>query len=759
VPTPATILLIAALLPLASFVLLLFVGSRMGSPRLRMGTTLAGWVASSAIGASFLLSLVALYHWYTAGSQPAILWGYEKSAISLATRWIPMGPQTSAVPAAEHPGWLDVGIYVDSLTVAMFLMVTLVALLVHVFSIGYMRGDLRFPRFFTYLSLFCFAMLGLLLSSTLLQLFIFWELVGLCSYLLIGFWFDRRAAARAALKAFVVNRVGDFAFLVGFGLLFYWVGNASLPHLWAMLGSAGLGGDVQVPGGGVIPASAMTVIGVCLFLGAVGKSAQFPLHTWLPDAMEGPSPVSALIHAATMVAAGVYLVGRLFPLLTPDAKLFIAIVGCITILIGALVALVQTDIKRILAYSTISQLGYMMLAIGVGSWIGALFHLITHAFFKALLFLGAGSVIHAAHHEQDIRRYGGLWRRIPVTAASMMVGVIAISGVGLHTSGFTWGLSGYFSKTNILADAAGFSFLAADAGLSPWYWLLILVPAVAAFLTPFYMTRMWVLAFLGRPRDAALHEEAAETPMMYVPLMGLVVMSCIAGSMLGIPELLRGSIRESTAEVVRITPAAVVGSPAGSGETNGWSTAWLAVPTQTPEAEPDAVSHPVTPAQSARERGMHLEATYIAWAWIPGMLLAAVLYLRCTGLLSRLVRVPPLSWLHAWLLHGMYFDPLYRVMLVTPALFLARLAGWFDRYVIDAAVGLVATSTERLSRGIGWHDRRLIDGAVTGIASGAWRLGAVARTPQTGRVRLYVSALMVAVVIGLAVTVGVVMFR
>ncbi|QOV89657.1 NADH-quinone oxidoreductase subunit L [Humisphaera borealis] len=778
-PTPATILLIAALLPLASFVLLLFVGNRMGTPVLRMGTALAGWVATVAIGGSFVCSLVALYHWYGGGSQPAISWGYGKRAINISTGWLPTGPQDVAATAAvDHPGWLDVGIYIDGLTISMFLMVTLVALMVHIFSIGYMRGDIRFPRFFTYLSLFCASMLGLLLSSTLLQLFMFWELVGLCSYLLIGFWFERKSAARAALKAFVVNRIGDFAFLVGFGLLFYWVGNASLPYLWANFGSAGQGGDVTLLAGGVVPASAMTVIGVCLFFGAVGKSAQFPLHTWLPDAMEGPTPVSALIHAATMVAAGVYLMGRMFPLLTPDARLFIAIIGCITLLIGGLVAIVQTDIKRILAYSTISQLGYMMLAIGVGSWVGGLFHLITHAFFKALLFLGAGSVIHAAHHEQDIRQYGGLWHRIPVTAAALLIGVFAIAGAGVHLGGFEAGLSGYYSKTNILTDAAGFAILAGDAGRSSGYWLLFGVPAAMAFVTPFYMTRLWVLTFLGKPRNELLHEKAHESPMMYVPLLGLAAMSCIAGSELGVPDLLQKSIGESSAEVNRLTDRVAIArhAPADTRPTDtrapnfgGWSTAWrpmqaVASPrrsTESVELSTDIAPSPTTMsvAESARDRARGLESRAAGWAWAIGIIVALVLYRLCPHWASRLSRIPPVSWIHAWLKHAMYFDELYDILFVRPIRFMASFAGWLDRTLVDGTVNLVASSTIRLSRVVGWHDRRIVDGAVSGVAQAAWEIGVAARMPQTGRIRFYVSALMLVIVIGLAVTVAVMMLR
>jgi NADH:ubiquinone oxidoreductase subunit 5 (subunit L)/multisubunit Na+/H+ antiporter MnhA subunit len=313
-PTPALLLLIATLLPLAAFVVLVFIGRRLGTP-------LAGWFATAAIGGSFLCSMIALASWYGGGmlpgaADPNMKWGYGEHPISKTFKWIPVG--TEANPGGimqEHPGWLDMGIYVDSLTVAMFAMITLVSTLVFIFSIGYMREDKRFPRFFTYLSLFCFSMLGLVLGGTTLQLFVFWELVGLCSYLLIGFWYEKKSASNAAIKAFVVNRVGDLGFLIGFGILFYHLGNVTLPHMWVAFGDAGQGGDVTLANGVTISATLLTVMGIGLFFGAVGKSAQFPLHVWLPDAMEGPTPVSALIHAATMVAAGVYLGGRIFPIL------------------------------------------------------------------------------------------------------------------------------------------------------------------------------------------------------------------------------------------------------------------------------------------------------------------------------------------------------------------------------------------------------------------------------------------------------------
>src|SRR3954468_15388120 len=503
---PALLLAIAMLLPLAAFAFLLFFGKRMGNP-------FAGYFGTAAIGGSFLCSVAATFFWLSSSHVGT-------SPILLPLKWIPVG----AGVGQQHPGFLDLGIYVDSLTVLMFFMITLVSTLVHLFSIGYMAEDKRYPRFFTYLALFCFSMLGLVIGGTIMQLFVFWELVGLCSYLLIGFWYEKKSASNAAIKAFVVNRVGDFGFLIGLGILFYHLGNVTLPDMWMKLGTAGTGAAIALPGGVQFTPSLLTIMGIGLFFGAVGKSAQFPLHVWLPDAMEGPTPVSALIHAATMVAAGVYLVGRIFPILTPDAKLFIAIIGCTTLTMAALIAIAQSDIKKVLAYSTLSQLGYMILAMGVGSWIGGLFHLITHAFFKALLFLGSGSVIHAAHHEQELGQYGGLIRKIPVTAITFAIAVFAIAG--------TPGFAGFYSKDMILAHAASFGHLSHEEGRNGAYWLFFILPTCIAYVTAFYMTRCWMLTFWGKPRNKHLYDHAHESPIMWLPLAVLAVASVIGGRFL-----------------------------------------------------------------------------------------------------------------------------------------------------------------------------------------------------------------------------------
>lgn len=461
----------------------------------RSGRTLSAGLAIGALAVSFLLSCAALV---TALQDPA-----AKLVSNFA--WFDLG---------HSP--VRLGFLLDPLTALMCVMVTFVGALIFIFSTGYMREDANAARFFCFLSLFAAAMLGLIVANSLLLLFICWELVGLASYLLIGFWFHKPAAAAAAKKAFITTRIGDLGLLLGMlwlydstgSLLFYDAGQGILEAdaLTTLVAQSTVGG-----------LTAATAIGLLVFCGAIGKSGQFPLHVWLPDAMEGPTPVSALIHAATMVAAGVFLVARVYPLMTPDALTVVAIVGAITALLGALIAVAQDDIKRVLAFSTVSQLGYMMLALGVGSWVAAIFHLLTHAFFKALLFLGAGSVIHAAHHEQDIRQLGGLRGPMRATFVTFAIGMMALAGVPFLFSGF-------WSKEAILHAAHGWT-----VSHLPFY-----VGLAAVVLTAFYMTRLVAEVFLGAPRsDSARH--AHESPAtMTIPLVLLAICAVLLG-FLGTP--------------------------------------------------------------------------------------------------------------------------------------------------------------------------------------------------------------------------------
>ncbi|NPV91632.1 MAG: NADH-quinone oxidoreductase subunit L [Firmicutes bacterium] len=449
---------------------------------LRRTPAVAAAVSITAIIGSFITSLLVIKGVLV---DPAV---YE-----YGSRWFTM-PGLNA----------EMGILLDPIAAVMLLVVTLVAMMVQVYSLGYMRGDPGYPSYFAYQSLFAASMLGLVLANNFLQLFVFWELVGLCSYLLIGFWFGKPEAREAAKKAFVTNRVGDFGFLLGILLLQIVFGTLNFVKLQPLVGL-------------YESTALLTGLALLIFTGPIGKSAQFPLHVWLPDAMEGPTPVSALIHAATMVVAGVYLVARAFFLFAaaPKALLVVAYLGGFTALFAATIALTQNDIKRILAYSTLSQLGYMIMALGVGSLTAGMFHLMTHAFFKALLFLGAGSVIHALHGKQDIWEMGGLTRRMPVTTGTFIVGALALAGI--------FPLAGFWSKDEILS-----------ASLANGYTGLYIVGSLVAFLTAFYMFRLVFVAFM---KPARPENHPHESPLtMTVPLVILGVLS-VVGGLVGLPWL------------------------------------------------------------------------------------------------------------------------------------------------------------------------------------------------------------------------------
>ena len=417
-----TLIPLIPLLPIVGFLITAVVGRRLGKQ--------AHWVPVGLVVVSWAVAMVVVFAALT-GEEPFGEHGY---GVTL-WQWIPAGSFV-----------VDVGLFVDNLTACLLIVVTTIGMLVHIYSIGYMAHDEGYWRFFAYLNLFMFSMLLLVLADSWLVMFVAWELVGLSSYLLIGFWYRRRSAALAAKKAFIVNRVGDVGFALGIMAIFVTVGTLDIRE------------STQKIIDGELEPIVVTAIALLLFCGAVGKSAQFPLHVWLPDAMEGPTPVSALIHAATMVNAGVYLVARANPIFSsaPSAMVVVAAIGIFTAILAASIAFTQTDIKRVLAYSTLSQLGYMFAALGVGAYVAAIFHLMAHGFFKGLLFLGSGSVIHAVHEEQDMRRMGGLSTKIRWTYATMLIGSLAIAGIPP--------LAGFFSKDEILAEAYKTGF--------QWVWLV-----------------------------------------------------------------------------------------------------------------------------------------------------------------------------------------------------------------------------------------------------------------------------------------------
>ncbi|MBI2372315.1 MAG: NADH-quinone oxidoreductase subunit L [Deltaproteobacteria bacterium] len=470
----ATYVLIALFAPLAGATVQIFLGRRL--PRH------GDWLCVGVLFVSFVASIPTFN----------AVWANPAFKLQILSEWLTLG--SFGIP---------LGLQVDGLTGIMLTVVSFIAAFIHLYSVGYMHGDPRYSRYFAYLNFFTFSMLGLVLADNFFLIYVFWELVGLSSYLLIGFWFERPAAANAGKKAFIVNRVGDVGFFVGILLLWTQLGTFRFEEVFKGIAAGQMAGPL------------LTVTGLCVFLGAVGKSAQFPLHVWLPDAMEGPTPVSALIHAATMVAAGVYMVGRVYPVFTPDAFVVIAYVAGITAFFAGTIALTQFDIKRVIAYSTLSQLGYMMLGLATGGYVAGLFHLVTHAFFKALMFLAAGSVIHALH-TQDLREMGGLRAKMPVTFWTMMAGSLALAGVPPF--------SGFFSKDAIIGATLGFVMA------HPQHLLLALFAVGGALLTGLYAFRLMFLAFTGAPRDREKHHHAHESPpVMTVPLVVLAVFAVGAG--------------------------------------------------------------------------------------------------------------------------------------------------------------------------------------------------------------------------------------
>jgi NADH-quinone oxidoreductase subunit L len=552
-----------------------------------------------------------------------------------------------AVPGVVHLGtWISVGgfdvswsLRYDTLSAVMVAMVTFISTLIHIYSVGYMSHDATVPRFFSYLSLFTFAMLMLVTANNLAQLFFGWEGVGLASYLLIGYWYDRPAANAAAMKAFIVNRIADLFFAVGIAMIFAIFGSIGFDDIFGHIQDH-MGQTYHVLGHSW---RAYEVIGVLLFIGAAGKSAQLGFHVWLPDAMEGPTPVSALIHAATMVTAGVFLMARMSPILefAPVALEVITIVGASTALFAATIGCVQTDIKRVIAYSTCSQLGYMFLAAGVGAYQASMFHLFTHAFFKALLFLGAGSVIHAVSDEQDMRRMGGLWRRIPWTYAVMWIGSLALAGIPFF--------AGYYSKDAILEAA-----WVRGSGPALYGWAC---GTAAAFLTAFYSWRLLILTFHGRPRmDQHVWDHVHESPWVMIgPLLVLAAGATFAG--MGFEHYFIGE---------------------------GYQEFWGASIFNAPD------NHVLS-----QLAGVPMLAGYAPTAaGVVGIALAYVFYMLVPTLPVRLAGALP--GVYRFLLNKWYFDELYAFLFIRPAQRLARFL-WHtgDERIIDGVPnGLASLTTD-----------------------------------------------------------------
>ncbi len=571
---------------------------------------------------------------------------------------------------------LQLGMLIDPLTAMMLVVVTSIGTCVEIYSIGYMKDDPRFSRFFAYLSLFLFSMLGLVISDNFFMTFIFWELVGLTSYLLIGFWFEKKSAADACKKAFLTTRVGDLGFIVGLLMIMYYCGTFNYAEVFTMIGA------------GAVPSGIVTILAIGVFCGAVGKSAQFPLHAWLPDAMEGPTPVSAIVHSATMVAAGVYLVARTMSIFiaSAEASMVVAVIGIATSLMAATIALVQVDIKRILAYSTISQLGYMIMALGLygvdtanghhspGFYAGT-FHLMTHAFFKSLLFMGAGSVIHAVH-TNDIMEMGGLWKKMKYTAPVFLIGSLSIAGFPLT--------SGFFSKDEIVATTFG----------HPVFTVLTLL---IAFMTAFYMWRLCFLTFFGEPRVAHRYEHAHESPnTMTYPLFFLAFMAIFAG-WTGIPALKHGF-------------ASFVAHGEG----------------YVPHA--DWVNYIVS-----------------SIVGLSGIGLAYLMYIKKSISADKIAeKFKPLYNLF-W--NKWYFDEIYQAAIIDPIMTFGRWMWTFDGKIIDGAVNGMATLTMWWADVKMWIDKWIIDGAVNGAGFIVRMAGSVLKYLQTGRMQFYLILSMILVIV------------
>ncbi|MGE5664382.1 MAG: NADH-quinone oxidoreductase subunit L [Deltaproteobacteria bacterium] len=690
-------------LPLASFFINIAVGKRL--PRK------GDWVSLATIFAGLAMSIAIFYEVFSA-YDPNFRYHVVYPWLSLGGRFV-----------------INAGILVDNVTAVMLLVVCGVSSLVHLFSVGYMHGDPRYSRFFAYLSIFSFSMLGLVLAESFFFIYIFWELVGLSSYLLIGFWFEKKSAADACKKAFVVNRVGDFGFLIGFLILYTATGVLGYDELFKAIGEGKIGGTL------------LTLAGIGIFCGAIGKSAQFPLHVWLPDAMEGPTPVSALIHAATMVAAGVYLVGRVYPIFTPDAFLFIAYTGLITLFIAATIALAATDIKKVLAYSTISQLGFMIMGLGVGGYTAGLAHLTTHAAFKACLFLGSGSVIHAVH-SQEITDMGALRKKMPITFVTFLVATLAIAGVPLF--------SGFYSKDMILGAALEFGMKSAN----PVHMILFIGALCTAGLTAFYMFRLVILTFLGKPKDHHKFDHAHESPPnMWVPLVVLAGLSfsfwysgwfgnLVRKPAAVIPVAVHAAAHEASVAVPVSGGAPSHGAPAGGSEHG-------AGPVDHAPAT-EAGSHGA-PARAGEHMGGAAHDEHIAhvahkWAMIlsvifafSGIGLAFVVY--SFGWIDPDRVANAVRPVYVFLKNKWYFDELYEKTAIAGTKGLARAMAWFDNNVVDGLVNLVGRLGVWASFLVGKFDNAVVDGAVNGVATVTIESGSFIRRLQTGKLYHYVFVL------------------
>jgi len=729
--------IVILLLPLLSFVILIFFNRRL--PRR------GDFIGVGILGTAFALSLYIFWQVVVQAYDPAfrVAWDFT---------WIDLGNVPGVGPLK-----IKMGIVIDNIASIMLSMVTLISFLVHLYSTGYMAGDKNYGRFFAYLGIFTFSMLGIILSDNLFAIYIFWELVGLSSYLLIGFFFEKESAADAQKKAFLANRVGDIGMWLGILILYSQFHTFNYQEIYANLAA----GKFALSNGW------LTAAGILLFMGCVGKSAQFPLHVWLPDAMEGPTPVSALIHAATMVAAGVYFVARIFVVLTPDALHVIAFVGAFTAFMAATIAITQHDIKRVLAYSTVSQLGYMVLGLGVGAYSASLFHLVTHAFFKACLFLGSGAIIHAMHHEQDMRWMGGLRKQMPWTFVTFTLATLALAGLPLT--------SGFLSKDAILAGAIGF----AEVEGGGIYYLIPFLGFFSAMLTAFYMGRQIWLVFFGesrthlKPVDDHHHDHNAHGghdddhshhgvhEVAWNMRAPLVILATLSVFFVYSPDPLDGA--KGWFMKMIPTPATVVGS---SNPQQGFVHAAVM---QAPHVESAAhtvsdLKHEGTnpaaqhnsghgdhvysdPRQAAivhAGHGAHYTAIYISSVMVIfGIGLAFIFYVF--GVIDPAKTALAIRPLYLFSFNKWYWDEIYQATFIRGSVLIAKMLSWFDTHVVDGIVNGVATLVRKFAFLNNSFDKHVVDGLVNFTAFTVNTTGAVLRKLQTGKVQTYIVMLILVV--------------
>ena len=710
--------IVVLLLPLLSFVILIFFNRRL--PRR------GDFVGVGILGTAFALSAYIFWSVIVQTYDPAfrVAWDFT---------WIDLGK----VPGIG-PLQIRMGIVIDNLTAIMLAMVTLISLLVHLYSTGYMAGDKNYGRYFAFLGIFTFSMLGIVLSDNLFSVYIFWELVGLSSYLLIGFFFEKESAADAQKKAFLANRVGDIGMWLGILILYSQFHTFSFSEIYANLAA----------GKFAMSNAWLTAAGLLLFMGCVGKSAQFPLHVWLPDAMEGPTPVSALIHAATMVAAGVYFVARIFVLLTPDALHVIAFIGAFTAFMAATIAITQNDIKRVLAYSTVSQLGYMVLGLGVGAYSAALFHLVTHAFFKACLFLGSGAIIHAMHHEQDMRWMGGLRKHMPWTFATFTLATLALAGLPLT--------SGFMSKDAILAGAIGF----ANAEGGGIYYLIPVLGFFSAMLTAFYMGRQIWLVFFGesrthlKPADdhhSAHHAHGAEDghhtahevhEVSWNMRAPLVILAALSVFFVYSPNPLDGA-QGWFMKMIKTPETVVAKYKVESIEHSALSTQHSALQTE------HSAHSPADPRQAeiAHEAHLaHFPAIYISSIMVVlGISLAGIVFVF--KIIDPDKTAEAIRPLYLFSLNKWYWDEIYEATFIRGSVLLSKILSWFDTNIIDGIVNGVALVVKNVAFANNSFDKYVVDGLVNFTAFSVNTTGAVLRKLQTGKVQTYI-VMLLAVVFG-----------